>query len=227
MKQFNNIEIHKDNASLMRLLERMKKLENSDFYYDKEASERTNQGCKHDTICGGTHYAVFSSNQEALCYAIVFVSVKGDELKVFNINSSDPRFSNLGITRYNFIINNFFHHFMAKCLDESFTDCISISGEVRSLEDEIGEEAFKALCAWENMCNKEAPIAHPMDENAWFVFLCKLKKNRKKLHPSDFSQWLTEDCKWPSYYNNVIAELEENLEYSQSLLDYYVKFGDI
>ena len=47
MKQFNHIEIHKDNALLMQLLEKMKELKNDYFFYDKEASEKTNDDyCK-------------------------------------------------------------------------------------------------------------------------------------------------------------------------------------
>lgn len=222
MRQFQHIEIHKDNASLMALVKKMIALQGMDYVYNKEASDRTNEGCQKDTNCRGTYYALFSTTKPELFCTTVSVSVKDDELKVFNINSTDYRYSDLGITRYNMVINTFFHHFMARCLDESFTGCVSITGEMRSLEEELGEETYKALHAWESTCNKEHPISHPMDEQMWFDFVCKLHASDKSLHPSDFSQWLSEDCKWPSYYNDAIEEMAEKLEYSISLLDYYV-----
>lgn len=226
MKQFNHIVIHKDNASLMKLMEKMMALEGEDFSYDKEASDRVNAAAARDSTCKGTYYALFSSKEESLYYATVFMSVKDDELKVFNINSSDHRYSDLGITRFNFVMNSFFHHFMARCLDESFADCISISGEVRSLKDDLGDEVYKALKAWESICNKEHPTSHPMDEQLWFDFICKLYESGKSLHPSEFAQWLCEDCNWPPYYNNAVAETAEKLEYSLSLLNYYGRFGN-
>ena len=227
MKQFNHIEIHKDNALLMQLLEKMKELKNDYFFYDKEASEKTNDDCINDNICGNTFYALFKTNSESLFFSTVFVSVKDGVLKVFNIISSDSRFSNLGVSRYNFVIDVFFHYVIERCIDESYTNCISISGEEHSLEKDLGNDVYNALKAWEVQCNKDAPVSHPMDEKAWFLFLKKLHKSGKSLHPSDFGQWLTEDCKWPSFYNDIIAEMEEKLEYSLSLLNYYVGSDNI
>ena len=226
MKQFNRIEIHKDNASLMVLIEKMIALKKEDFQYDKEASAKTNEACENDTICRGTYYALFKTDLESLYKTTVFVSVKGNELKVFNITSSDSRYSDLGITRYNFVLNQFFHHFMARCLDASYSNSISISGEEQKMEDLIGEDAYKALTKWEHSCNKETPVSHPMDEQLWFDFICKLHESGKNLHPSDFSQWLSEDCKWSSYYSEAIDDLSEKLEYSLSLLKYYGQFNN-
>lgn len=221
MKKYNRIVIRSDNTSLTTLVEKMKSLVGEDFYFDLEASERTNESYKKDSICRGTDYAVFKSELESLYKTQVFLSVKDDELNVFNIISSDSRYSKLGVNQYNFVLNHFFHHFMAKCLDASFSNCIHIIGEEQRMEDLIGKEAYNALFRWEKTCNKESPISHPMDENMWFAFICELHKTGKTLHPRDFEQWLTEDCKWPSIYNNVIAGLSESLEYSLSLLKYY------
>lgn len=221
MKKYNRIVIRSDNTSLTTLVEKMKSLAGEDFCYDLEASERTNEACKNDSICRGTYYVVFKSELESLYKTQVFVSVKDNELSVFNIISSDRRFLELGVKQYNFVLDHFFHHFMAKCLDASFSNCIHIAGEEQQMEDLIGKEAYNALLRWVQTCNKESPISHPMDESMWFAFICELYKTGKTLHPRDFEQWLTEDCKWPSFYNNVIAELSESLEYSLSLLKYY------
>ena len=221
MKQFKRIEIQKDNASLMKLVEKMKALDNEDFYYDQEASDRTNEGCKKGSVCATTYYALFSTKQDSLYLTTVYVSVKDNELKVFNVTSSDPRYSELGVERYNFVITQFFHNFMVRCMDASLSDRIVMLGEEPDLKDLIGGDAYNALIQWEQSCNKDNPIAHPMDEKKWFKFLKKLHDSGKIFHPEDFSQWLTEDRKWSSYHNGVIIELADKLEYSLSLLNYY------
>ncbi len=221
MKKFNSIVIRSDNTSLITLVEKMKSLAGEDYCYDLEMSESMNKTCNNDSICRRTDYAVFKTEQESLYKTKVYVSVKDDELKVFNIISSDSRYSELGVNQYNFVLDYFFYHFMAKCLDTSFSNCIHITGEEQQMDDLIGKEAYNALCLWEQTCNKEHPISHPMDESKWFAFICELYKTGKTLHPKDFEQWLTEDCNWPSFYNNVIDRLSESLEYSLSLLKFY------
>ena len=226
MKQFNHLEIHKDNALLKQLVEKMKKIENDYFFYDKKASDNYNDNCKNITN-DDVSYAIFRTDLESLYLTSVQVMVKDDELKVLNITSSDSRFFNLGVSRYNFVIDAFFHYVIERCIDESYTNCISISGEDRSLEKDLGSDVYNALKAWEVQCNKETPISHLTDEKAWFAFVAKLHKSRKFLHPSDLVQWLTEDCQWPSFYNDQMTEMAEKLEYSISLLNYYDGFNNI
>lgn len=221
MKQFKQLEIHRDNGSLMALLDRMKGYENNDFFYNEEKTVLTKERTANDSIVGGTVYAIFSTKSEALYCANVFISVLGEEMKVFNITSDDPRYSNLGVSRYNFILDAFFHGVIARCIDETFTGCVGITGEEISLVPQIGERALEALSRWADTCNKEAPVASYEDEQAWMEFVSILHEEGRTLHPSDFMQWLSEDAKWPTYYNNVIADLGSKLEYSLSLLKYY------
>ena len=47
----------------------------------------------------------------------------------------------LGISRYSFVGNVFFHHFMAKCLDESYGGCVMMIGEIQNMVEIIGEKA--------------------------------------------------------------------------------------
>ena len=221
MKQFKHIEIHREYDVLMDLLEKMKSIKDGDFLYNEEMSRNTNEGTKNDSVCDGTIYAVFTTSKTELYCTNVFVSVKDNVLKVFNMTSNNNDYWDLGVSRYNFVLNVFFHHFMAKCLDESYGGSIRMTGEELKMGDIIGEDAYNALKRWEEMCNKEAPTSHYYDEQAWFEFLYILHREGKTLHPSDLESWLSEDCGWPICYNEVINKIGRKLEYSLSLLNYY------
>lgn len=220
MKQFIQLEIRKDHDTLMGLLDKMIKSPTDDYIYNKERSDDANKG-KEGVGLEDFEYAVFTSNKEQLFYSNVFVWVKDDELKVFNIGSDDSRFYELGITRYNLVIEDFFHHYIARFLDASYTGCVKVSGDEKSLEKILGKEVYEALHVWESTCNKGAPTANLYDEERWFEFVCRLHESGKELDSSDFGQWLSEDCGWPPAYNDVIYEMELKLEYAISLLRYY------
>ena len=220
MKQFIQLEIRKDHLSLLSLLDKMKNSPTGDFVFNQEKSDNANKG-KKGVGLESFEYAVFSSNKEYLFFSNVFVWVKQDELKVFNIGSEDARFLELGVVRYNLVIEHFFHHYMARFLDASYAGCIKMTGDEKSMEKILGEEVYKALHVWESTCNKEAPIANALDEERWFEFVTKLYDSGKDIDPSDFGQWLSEDCGWPPVCNDVIYEMEVKLGYAISLLRYY------
>lgn len=215
MKQFKEIKIKKDDASLMLLVERMKELNDDYFSYDEEISDRVNKNCKN--VCDGT-YAVFRTNSESLFYAQVYI-VKKNELRICNITSSDHRFSELGISRYNYVFDEFYHRIIEPCIDESFANCISITKEEYSIEEDLGSNVYNAFKTWENQCDKNAPITKPFDEKAWFKFVTELYKSNKPFDISNFGRWLAEECDWTC--NDIIEEMKDNLEYSRSLLEYY------
>lgn len=221
MKRFQQLEIHKDHQSLIALLDRMKTAQNAVFFYDQEMSDMVNKNTKGDPICAEFVYYVFRTNDDGLYRAQVFLSLLNTELKVINITSSNPARSELGITRYNIILHCFFHNFIAHFIDASYTDCIFLTGENMSLRDYLGTDVYNALERWATTCNRNSPTADYHDEQEWFAFISLLHDSGKTLHPSDFSQWLSEDMQWPTYYNDVISDLSIKLEYSQSLLDYY------
>lgn len=129
MKKFNDIEINRENSELLSLLGKMIKLQGKDFSYNEEKSQNTNEGTKNDPICGGTVYAVFTTAKDELFKTNVFVSVKDDVLKVFNMTSNDEKYWNLGDLRFNTVMNVFFHQIMEECLDESFRGNVKMAGE--------------------------------------------------------------------------------------------------
>ena len=222
MKHFIQLTINKDHNTLMDLLEKMKANPTDDFELNEEKTTDANKD-KEANGLSEFEYAVFTSHKEQMFFSNIFVWVKGGELCVFNIGSEDARFSELGVERYNLVIQQFFHHYIARFLDASYTGCVKITGEEKTMEKIVGETVYKKLKAWESLCNKDAPTTNSYDEERWFDFVCSLVENNVELDVPDFGQWLTEDCGWPTAYNDVVFETELKLEYSLSLLKYYGK----
>lgn len=219
MRQFQNLEIRKNHEELLALLDKMKSIKSGRFYYEEEASVRVNSDAAKATT-GVDEYALFRANDSSLYNSIVHVALIGDTLKVVNITSSEM--TELGITRYNMILNDFNFNFLTKFIDQSYSGSVFITGNYKSLESIIGSDAYQALEQWATTCNKENPISHKNDERMWFDFITRLVQSGNNLHPEDLKQWLSEDMKWASYYNEQIHEMGEKLEYSLSLIKYYV-----
>lgn len=214
--------INKDHCALMDLLEKMKKNPTEDFLFNEDMTTRANEN-KEGNGLAEFEYAVFTSPKEQMFFSNIFVWVKKNELCVFNIGSNDVRFSELGVQRYNLVIQQFFHHYIARFLDSSYYGCVKMTGEERTMDIIVGEEVYKKIKVWEGLCNKDAPTANAYDEERWFDFVCSLIENNVELDVSEFGQWLSEDCGWPSAYNDIIYDLEVKLEYSIGLLKYYGK----
>lgn len=222
MKHFIQLTINKDHDNLMGLLGKMEANPTDDFEFNEERTVKANKD-KEANGLSEFEYFVFTSHKEQMFFSNIYVWVKGNELCVFNIGSEDFRFSELGVERYNLVIQQFFHHYIARFLDASYSGCIRITGEEKTMEKTVGGTIYKKLKAWESLCNKDAPTSNSYDEERWFDFVCSLIENNVELDAPDFGQWLTEDCGWSTAYNDVIVEMELKLEYSISLLKYYGK----
>lgn len=214
MKKFKQIVITHPHEELVSLLNTLKKSKGI-FAYKRKKSLEYARNIFHteETV------ACFATERNALAKASVWVVVTNNELRVTNITSKES--GPLGITLYNLILEFFFHNFMAKYLDCSWSNSIYITGEDISMAEILTHEAFGALQRWERACNHTSPITNDSDRNLWFEFICLLHRDRINLNIEDFSQWLSEDCGWPSGLNDIIYELGLKLEYSLELLRYY------
>ena len=215
MLKYQFLTIKHPEDDLVNLLKQMKGVTKGAFLYQKAlASEYAK-----NIFMEEDHVGCFKTRRTSLAESSVWVVITGDEFKVTNITPSTV--SSLGVVEYNQILRAFFDDFIAKFLDESWSGCVSISGECITLSDILSEETYKALVKWEVGCNKTAPISHPYDRDLWMDFVTLLHKDGTELSVSDFGQWLSEERKWPVAYNNQILELEIYLEYSLDLLDRY------
>ncbi len=205
---------HPENQ-LVDLLTKMKEATKGAFIYQKMLALEYAKSIfvKED------HVGCFKTRRASLAESSVWVVITENELKVTNITPTAV--SNLGVTEYNIILRAFFTDFIAQFIDESWTECVTISGERITLQNILSVDTYNALIKWESGCNKSSPITHPTDRKNWMDFIMLLHKEEPNFSVSDFSQWLSEDKKWPTAYNNAIYELEINLEYSLELLEHY------
>lgn len=215
MLKYQYLTIRHPENELVNLLRQMKEVTRGAFIYQKTfSSEYAKNIFKSED-----HVGCFKTRRTTLAESSVWVVITGDELKVTNITPSVV--SSLGIIEYNLILNAFFNDFIVKFIDETWIEDVFISGERTSLSDILSVETYQALTRWEATCNKSMPISHPDDRERWMEFVSLLHNDGNKLSVTDFGQWLAEDKKWPTAYNDKINELEIYLEYSLDLLDHY------
>lgn len=216
MKRFRTLEIKNAPERIELLLDKLKKAKGYAFSYDEKKSKMT------DPKKGGIHdvkeYAIFHSDSPNYYKSDVFVMVRDGFLEVVNITSQEKDFSSLGIANYNFIITSFFYDFIANFIDASFS--VSITGDEVSIKDKIGEEAYKALESWSDLCNKTSPFVHQYDLERWFEFIWLVFKNHIQLSTSELEQWLTEEKDWSPILDDVISDITSKYEYSLDLLSY-------
>lgn len=222
MRKFQKLIIEHPHDDLVALLNNMKAAEKTVFEYRSVIST----GYARSTFQKLEHVGMFRAKRKSLFESMVWVIIDKDCLKVVNITPSTC--SSLGIDQYNYVLTTFFQEFIAKFLDESWSGCVHITGEIVGIDSMLTPRCYEALKHWELSCNKSSPIAHPNDEARWLLFVSYLHKDRKEcsMTLSDFQKWLSEDMKWPSGFNEQISEMQINLEYSLSLLEYYDRVQD-
>lgn len=215
MLKYQFLTITHPEEELVELLRRMKEANQGIFQYQKkQASDYAK-----NIFASEDHVGCFKTRRTTLAEASVWVVIIGQELKVTNITPGAV--GAIGITQYNMILNGFFYDFVAQYIDETWEGSISISGAVTSLSDVLSVKTYKALETWEAQCNKENPLAHPLDLECWMKFITLLHRDEAELAIEDFAQWLSADKHWPIGFNAQITELTKSMEYSLELLNYY------
>lgn len=212
MKKYINIEIKNSKEKLVGLLNSLKEDDKNGFIFQKKLTE----DYAKNIFVRIENVACFKTRKQSLFESSVWLLLKDNRLIITNITSA--KFPHLGISRYNFVLNTFFHSIIAPKLDASYS--VNISGEDQSLEDILDSETYAKLNLWENSCNKSMPISHPLDYERWFSFILSAFHNHSEITPQDLAQWLSEDKKWPQVYNDQISNLKLQFEYSMDLLNY-------
>lgn len=210
MKKFKQLIIRRSHEELVSLLNNLKSCEGI-FAYKRNKSLEYARNIFHteETV------ACFATERNTLAKASVWVVVTNDELKVTNITPNES--GSLGIVAYNIVLDSF-RDFLINCLDESWSNSILITEEEVAMSEILTHGTFEALQRWERTCNHVSPIMNEQDRQLWFEFICLLHRDETDLNMEDFSQWLSEDCRWPNELNDIIYELALRLEYSLDLL---------
>ena len=217
MKKYQHLIVTAENQRQLEvMLEKMKKTSSKVFTFSKlETANYAKAVFKEQSQVG-----CFKTKKAELFESRVWVMIGKDGLTVTNINSEVN--GHLDIMHYNQILTVFFEEVVRSAIDPDIMRC-TITGVEENIENYLHPDTYQLLNLWQVTCNKSAPISHPSDLEKWLNFLVSYatKEQPQVLSTSDFSQWLSEDCHWPSGYNESIEEMMVNFEYSVELLDKY------
>lgn len=220
MKKYQHLIVTAQNQQqLEEMLERMKKTSSKVFSFSKQETVYYSKTLFKEQ----SQVACFKTKEADLFESRVWVIIGKEGLTVTNINSEVNGY--LGIMHYNHILTVFFDEVVRRAIDSNTMKCF-ISGKEQRMEDCLHPDTYRLLNLWQTTCNKSAPISHPLDLEKWLDFVVSYVKEEQLqyLTTDDFSLWLSEDCQWPSGYNESIAEMANFFEYSTALLD---KFKEV
>lgn len=214
MKKYIELRIKGAKEDIKSFVEGLKSF-SSDAFVFKEIREI-------NTIDDG-HYVEFHAKR-AIDYKSRVVLL-WDERGLRMCNIIPKTISFLEMEQYNAVLKHFYEDVVVHSNLQQLQ--VDISKEENSMKDLISAPAYHALELWEEMCNKNAPTAHPNDRERWMDFICELVINKDELSLSDFRNWLIEDKGW--CYNpeedddRTFIDLELDLEFGQDLIECYAK----
>lgn len=211
MKKFITLEIANSGVKLINLLAVLKESHNSIFSYQKKLTE----DYAKNIFVNIENVACFKAKRKSLFESNIWLLVNNGVLTITNITSAEK--PQLGIVDYNFVLNSFLNDFIIPNIDETFS--VNVSVEEQLLQNILDTETFEKLDLWERLCNKDMPIAHPLDYKRWIDFVITAHNNNCELSSQDLCQWLIEDRHWSHLYNDKITELSYLYEYGIDILN--------
>lgn len=214
MKVFQKYTITGEENQLQHLLadlkENLKKPFSTDWGLTKEYAE-----CMFvDTDM----VACFKTKFTRLFESSVYMSINKQALSVVNIIS--PAMSNLGIERYNRVLLEFVKSLRETISIQNYDVTEVLTSAEYKMAKHMSDEAYEALSSWVELCPKNAPFSHELDEKLWFEFLYKLNESKEQPSESTFERWLREDKEWPLGFEEELDEVIDKYSYSLRLFEY-------
>ena len=140
---------------------------------------------------------------------------EGDDYKVSNIVPRNV--GELGITKYNTILRDFFTRIAEPASREGTFD-LELTYPHQSLDDWLDEGPATALRRFSLLANKSTGAAHPTDRSRWFAFLIATHRASKRLDADQLVRWLLEIEHWPE---DKAHELAIDYDFALGLLEQY------
>lgn len=136
----------------------------------------------------------------------------------YRVSNIVPRHvSELGITRYNAILQDFVERVARPAAQvEGFE--IELSSASQSLDDWLAVESAAALRRFSHLANKSTGAAHPKDRERWYAFLIAAYRNSPRLDSDQLARWLVEVEHWSF---EKAQELAIDYEFALGLLEQY------
>jgi hypothetical protein len=216
MKVFRELEIKSSETNLVELLSKLKSINSKQFVFMKKETK----DCASNIFTDEKYVACFKAASKTNFESLIWLNIKDEELRVLNITSK--LVSVLGYDRYNIVLCNFYHNFVEQHISSKYE--VRLSDDFLTMELLISKKSFKALNAWEDLCDKNAPLAHPCDRERWFEFIKQIIDNKDELSSGYLEKWLEEDKGWYRDVEddyNVITRTIIDYENGRDLLIYY------
>ena len=213
MKVFQKYTITGEENQLQHLLADLKENLKKPFSIDKGLTKEYAECMFVDTdmvACFKTKFTRFFESS-------VYMSIN-KTLSVVNIIS--PAMSNLGIERYNRVLLEFVKSLRETISIQNYDVTEVLTSAEYKMAKHMSNDAYKALASWIELCPKNAPFSHELDEKLWFEFLYKLNDSKEQPSESIFERWLREDKEWPLGFEEELDEVIDKYSYSLRLFEY-------
>lgn len=214
MKVFQKYTITGEENQLQHLLADLKENLKKPFSIDRGLTKEYAECMFVDTDM----VACFKTKFTRLFESSVYMSINKQALSVVNIIS--PAMSNLGIERYNGVLLEFVKSLRETISVQNYDVTEVLTSAEYKMAKHMSDEAYEALSSWVELCPKNAPFSHELDEKLWFEFLYKLNESKEQPSESTFERWLREDKEWPLGFEEELDEVIDKYSYSLRLFEY-------
>lgn len=214
MKVFQKYEIIGETNQLQHLMADLKENLKKPFSIDKGLTKEFAECMFADAGI----VACFKTKFAKLFESCVYLRINEQTLSVINIIS--PAMSSLGIDRYNMVLGEFVKSLRKVVSIQDYNVTELYTSASYELKDHMSTEAYNALITWVELCPKDSPFIHELDEKLWFDFLYKLHESDEQPSESRFERWLREDKEWPLGFEDGLDEVVDKYSYSLRLFSY-------
>ena len=211
MKVFRDLFIYVNRDNTSKFIARLEEKLSDGWIRDTDAEKKTVKLINDD-------FFYFTCTAKDERNAVLLALMRRDEqtLYVSNIVPQEPL--RLSYGQYNFILEEFYEHFVKPVVEEMGLKA-SLSSDEENIENWISEESVKKLKKFSVAANKSTGSAHPSDLKRWFDFIITVHHEHNNLDVSRLSGWLIEREHWPE---DIVHELAMEYEFAMGLLDFSV-----
>lgn len=214
MNVFQKYTITGEENQLQHLLADLKENLKKPFSIDKGLTKEYAECMFVDTNV----MACFKTKFTRLFESSVYICINKHTLSVMDIIS--PAMSKLGIDRYNMVLVEFVKSLHETISFQNYNVTELLTSAEYKMAEHMSDEAYEALSSWIELCPKNAPFSHELDEKLWFEFLYKLNESKEQPSESTFERWLREDKEWPLGFEEELDEVIDKYSYSLRLFEY-------
>ena len=210
MKAFRNLSITLKPEQITDFVARIESALTAGWQRDRSAEA---QG--RSAASGESYY--FTCSESGQRRAALVALVKRDQATLYVANVVPMQAGRLTYDNYNTVLVDFHDHIVAPVAKDLGAH-VTLSNDVKTLDDWISRESAAKLRRFSAAANKSTGSSHPRDKERWYDFVVSAVRNDDPINSSELARWLTEEECWP---DDIVHELEIEFEQEAGLLRYY------